>query len=322
MIDDPVLVNDWHPVARSEDVPAGAAIGARLLDEEIVIWRAGDRLMAWEDLCIHRGTRLSMGRVAGEQITCPYHGWTYDTAGQCIHIPAHPEQTPPTKAKATVYQACERYGLIWVCLGEPTQDVAPFPVWADDSYRKIACGPYPVVAGAPRVIENFVDVAHFPILHEGLLGDADHAQIDPFDVTAGPEGITARDVTVWQPNPDGTGKGAAVTYIYHIYRPCTVYFRKTSGGPSFAMFFAVTPVSPAESVGWGMMAMNYGFDKPATEVRAFEDEVFAQDVPIIESQRPELLPLDLQAELHLRSDRIAIAYRRWLNELGMTFGTA
>jgi phenylpropionate dioxygenase-like ring-hydroxylating dioxygenase large terminal subunit len=48
----------------------------------------------------------------------------------------------------------------------------------------------------------------------------------------------------------------------------------------------------------------------------------AQDVPIVESQRPELLPLDLQAELHLRSDRMAIAYRRWLKELGLSFGTS
>ena len=47
-----------------------------------------------------------------------------------------------------------------------------------------------------------------------------------------------------------------------------------------------------------------------------------QDVPIVESQRPELLPLDLQAELHLGSDRTAIAYRKWLRELGLTFGTA
>jgi phenylpropionate dioxygenase-like ring-hydroxylating dioxygenase large terminal subunit len=50
--------------------------------------------------------------------------------------------------------------------------------------------------------------------------------------------------------------------------------------------------------------------------------VSAQDVPIVESQRPELLPLDLQAELHLRSDRTAIAYRRWLTKIGLRYGTA
>ncbi|MGH7763637.1 MAG: aromatic ring-hydroxylating dioxygenase subunit alpha, partial [Candidatus Dormibacteraceae bacterium] len=52
----------------------------------------------------------------------------------------------------------------------------------------------------------------------------------------------------------------------------------------------------------------------------FQDRIFAQDLPILESQRPELLPLDLQAELHLRSDRTAIAYRRWLKQLGVRTG--
>jgi phenylpropionate dioxygenase-like ring-hydroxylating dioxygenase large terminal subunit len=47
-----------------------------------------------------------------------------------------------------------------------------------------------------------------------------------------------------------------------------------------------------------------------------------QDKPVVESQRPELLPLDLQEELHLRSDKTAIAYRRWLREIGMSYGTA
>jgi phenylpropionate dioxygenase-like ring-hydroxylating dioxygenase large terminal subunit len=56
-------------------------------------------------------------------------------------------------------------------------------------------------------------------------------------------------------------------------------------------------------------------------VRLFQDEIIKQDIPIVESQRPELLPLDLAVELHLRSDRTAIAYRKWLKELGLTFGT-
>jgi len=50
--------------------------------------------------------------------------------------------------------------------------------------------------------------------------------------------------------------------------------------------------------------------------------VTEQDRAIVESQRPELLPLDLQAELHLRSDRMAIAYRKWLREIGMRYGVA
>jgi phenylpropionate dioxygenase-like ring-hydroxylating dioxygenase large terminal subunit len=70
------------------------------------------------------------------------------------------------------------------------------------------------------------------------------------------------------------------------------------------------------------MAMNYSFDTPAEKIRAFQDEVTAQDLPIVESQRPEMLPLDLQSELHLRSDRTAIAYRKWLRQLGLKYGTS
>ena len=58
-------------------------------------------------------------------------------------------------------------------------------------------------------------------------------------------------------------------------------------------------------------------DSTEESLRAFQDEIAYQDLPIVQSQRPELLPLDLQAELHLRSDKTAIAYRRWLNELGL-----
>jgi phenylpropionate dioxygenase-like ring-hydroxylating dioxygenase large terminal subunit len=61
---------------------------------------------------------------------------------------------------------------------------------------------------------------------------------------------------------------------------------------------------------------------PERELEEFQDRVTAQDLPIVEGQRPELLPLDLQAALHLRSDKTSIAYRRWLTQLGVTFGTS
>ena len=96
---------------------------------------------------------------------------------------------------------------------------------------------------------------------------------------------------------------------------------KSSAGPRFAMYFTITPVSERHSIAWTYVARDYG-DMSDEQTRQFEDMITPQDIPIVESQRPELLPLDLQAELHLRSDRTAIAYRRWLKELGLTFGTA
>ena len=320
MLDDAVLVDDWHVVARADDVPDGRPIGVRLLDEDLVLWRAGDRVHAWRDLCIHRGSRLSLGSVQDATLACAYHGWTYGEDGRCVRFPAHTDQRPPATARVTVYQAVQRYGWVWVSLGSPAHDVPLFEQWDDPAFRKVHCGPYTVRASGPRVIENFLDVTHFPFVHQGLLGDPAHPEVSDYAAEVGPEGVTARDISVWQPDPDGLGQGATVTYTYRVPRPLTAGFVKTSTGPRFAMYFTVTPVDELCSIAWMYVAMDYG-DMSDERVRAFQDEIISQDIPVVESQRPELLPLDLQVELHLRSDRTAIAYRRWLDRLGVSVGT-
>jgi phenylpropionate dioxygenase-like ring-hydroxylating dioxygenase large terminal subunit len=302
-------------------VADGEVKGLRLLGEDIVLWRSNGQVMAWQDLCLHRGTRLSLGQVTEGLLACPYHGWTYDTSGRCVRIPAHPDQTPPTKAVAKTYQIQERYHMIWVSLGQPAHDIPPFPEWDKSEYRKIFCGPYPVNASGPRIVENFLDVGHFPFVHEGILGVKDRPEIEDYESEIGPEGVISKGVRVYQPDPYGTGVGDTVTYTYRAYRPLTAYLLKESR-QSFSILLMITPHETVESTAWMWMAMNYGHDIPEPDLIAYQDKIFSQDRPIVESQRPELLPLDLQAELHLRSDRTAIAYRKWLNQLGLTFGVA
>ncbi|MEM7131434.1 MAG: aromatic ring-hydroxylating dioxygenase subunit alpha [Chloroflexota bacterium] len=320
--EDQLLHNEWHPVYPSVKLADGMVHGVRLLEEDIVIWRLDGKVMAWQDLCIHRGSRLSKGQVQAGCLVCPYHGWSYDDSGRCTHIPAHPEQTPPTKARVKSFNTCEAYGMIWICVEEPEQEIPPFPEWCNDEFRKLFCGPYTVNASGPRVIENFLDIAHFPFVHEGILGDQGHPEIEDYEAAIGPEGVVAQGVRVYQPDPYGTGQGDTVSYTYKALRPLTAYLLKESDGPRFSILLMITPHSPNESTAWMWMAMNYSHDTPEDELVAWQDQIFEQDRPILENQRPELLPLDLQAELHLKSDRLALAYRRWLNELGMTFGTA
>ena len=323
MIDDPVLLHDWHAVLPTKELDEKGVVGARLLGEDIVIWRAGDQVLAWQDLCLHRGTRLSLGEVRhGEQLMCPYHGWTYNAQGQCVYMPAHPDQTPSPRARVRRYRACVHFEFVWVCLGDPHLPLPPFPEWEDSSFRRILCGPYHFRAAGPRMVENFLDVAHFPFVHENILGVRERADIADYDVTTDEAGIRARDIQIYQPNPDGSGEAKVVNYTYEVYRPLVAYFRKETLGPRFAILLMVTPQDPLSSLMWMWMVMNHSYDTPEEELRAFQDEIALQDLPIVESQRPEMLPLDLQAELHLRSDRTAIAYRRWLNDLGLRYGTS
>ena len=70
-VQDGVLLDDWHPVAAAVDLCAGKLVPVRLLDREMVLWRSGDgALRAWEDRCPHPGTRLSIGRIEGQQVVC------------------------------------------------------------------------------------------------------------------------------------------------------------------------------------------------------------------------------------------------------------
>ena len=72
----------WHPVAYGHDV-TDAPCATRLLDEALVVWRSSDgRAHAMRDLCIHRGTALSLGWVADDCLVCPYHAWRYDEIGR------------------------------------------------------------------------------------------------------------------------------------------------------------------------------------------------------------------------------------------------
>jgi phenylpropionate dioxygenase-like ring-hydroxylating dioxygenase large terminal subunit len=262
------------------------------------------------------------GGAQGECLVCPYHGWRYAASGQCVFIPAQPDLKPPAKARAESYIVRERFGVIWVCFGQPASDLPDFAIAEDPAFRVLLAGSYRFRALGPRLIENFLDVAHLGIVHAGLLGDPAHSQIEDYEVLAGSHGPEAKNIRVWQPDPDGTGEGAHVTYDYTMHGPLTASFLKRHGANCFGILCQVVPVDGEWSEMRMVMALNYGHEVADADLIAFQDHVAGQDRAIVESQRPELLPLDLQEELHLRSDRLAIAYRKWLREIGFRYGTA
>jgi nitrite reductase/ring-hydroxylating ferredoxin subunit len=109
----------WHPVALSVSVEPGTSAGTRLAGNELVVWRDNKGAAhVWEDRCPHRGMKLSFGFVRGDHIACLYHGWQYDTAGQCQYIPAHPDLAVPKSITASVYSTIEAAGLIWTTLDQ------------------------------------------------------------------------------------------------------------------------------------------------------------------------------------------------------------
>lgn len=317
------LWNEWHPVCKSEELQDDPK-QVFVLGERVVIFRNEKGVHAFKDLCIHRGAALSLGKVVDGNLVCAYHAWEYNSEGTCVKIPALPCERPiPKKAKATVYHCQEYLGLIWVNLGDEPIQLINYPEYNQEGYHTIICGSYEVKANAPRIIENFLDVSHLMFVHEGMLGDTDHAEIVDYDVEFLDGRFITSKIPVYQPNADGRSKGGYTDYVYEILSPTAARFTKTTEGSDeeFTILTMVNQEDHEQCNVYMLLTRNYDLDQPDEPFREFQDTIFYQDLDVVESQKPELLPLDLQAEMHLKSDALTIAYRRWLDELGIENGT-
>jgi len=313
-----MLANAWHPVALSTDITI-APIGRTLLSTPIVIWRDSSGVAhATSDVCVHRGTALSTGCVVGDEIMCPYHGWRFDASGDCTLIPQleDPTRIPP-KATIPAYDTTERYGLIWVALAEPDRDLPTIDEFDDPSWTWVSCGPYEWNAHASRQLENFTDFGHFPWVHPGLLGDPNRPVVPSYDVATNghivsydivrPEAANTDDFPVFA-NADTTAPMRRSHYEIHL--PFTLLLRLGWGAREGMVYFFVSqPIDEEHSRGFLLIGRNYNLDQDASVLRNFEDVIFNQDKSIVESQRPKKVPYEPTAELHMKFDAVALAWR-------------
>src|SRR2546430_527577 len=111
------LKNAWYVASTSKELADRRIVGRKLLNDRIVIFRTqGGQVSAVLDRCIHRHAPLSLGKVVGETIECGYHGARFNADGRCVHIPG--QTTIAAKAKVRAYPVIERYGFIWVWMGD------------------------------------------------------------------------------------------------------------------------------------------------------------------------------------------------------------
>jgi phenylpropionate dioxygenase-like ring-hydroxylating dioxygenase large terminal subunit len=330
---DHVLLNDWHVVAAAADMVAGELTPLTLFERDLVGWRdSGGEVHVWDDLCIHRGARLSKGFIQNDRVVCPYHGWNYDGSAQCVLMPAAPLERPMKKARAIAHLVMEKYGLVWVCLGTPERDVPPFPEWDDESYKKVICGPYQFRSGY-RAVENFVDPTHFPFVHAGVNGVFDAPDpIPPYEVHESDEGLATSEIRVTQPFGDPRNIPVTAYYAYKCLRPHIAYFRKrvvitdpelaakNRSDEFFNTLLTAQLVSPTESLVRIVCAMNVTPTPTDADVRRRQAIVYAQDSAIVDTQRPERIPVDLRQELHHRTDLLSQKYRSWMRNMGVTYG--
>ena len=329
----------WYPVAMSDEV-TDKPIATTLLGERLAIMRLAGMAVVFKDLCIHRGSPLSMGTVDGETLTCSYHGWKYDGSGACVRIPQRPVDAPiPKKAQVTTYPAVEQYGVIWSTLGAPVNGPGEFAEWDDPGCRTIFLPPFVWEASAGRMMENFLDAGHFAWVHTGLLGDPERPEVYTSPLTTEPDGFSyIVETEIRDPKAEGGWTREGIFYRFRLpywfsitesgYRPTEKIVHGVEGersgssddeGPHYRFDIVLQPMTPTRTRRYTWITRNYDLDPSSDETyRSTQLTVAMQDQPIVEAQRPEELPLDITAEMHIQGvDAPAIALRKLLAEEGL-----
>ena len=309
----------WWPVA-IDDAAYDAPHPVVLLGHELVLWRdARGEPSLMVDRCPHRGARLSLGRCREGTLQCPYHGWRFAGDGRCVAIPAQPGFSPPASSGQRAYPLRARHGLLWTDLSGAARHEPP--ALAGMPARHLIYGPFDVATSAPRAVENFLDTSHFAFVHEGWLGDAGHPEVPDHEVTHTPDGRPLIEhYPAWQPRASASASGGGwVDYRYEVLSPYAALLSKRSqtGGPQDSYVIWACP-STEESCRLWFAQYTTDTDTPAEVLRDFQVTIFAQDQPVLESQRPRRLPLS-GGEAMGSADRLSAAYRRYLKASGIGF---
>jgi phenylpropionate dioxygenase-like ring-hydroxylating dioxygenase large terminal subunit len=171
--------NHWYAVARSTELTADKPRGVTLWQQGIVLFRDRDGVaQALEDRCPHRQVQLSSGEVVDGELECIYHGWRFNAAGACAHVPYLGENQKLPTCTLRRYPVREQDGFVWVFPGDTEKLAAeslepmPLPEWDHLNYIATV-SIIDVEAHYSFLIENLMDMYH------GRLHDDFQAWADP-----------------------------------------------------------------------------------------------------------------------------------------------
>lgn len=170
----------WIPAAKSSELISDAApIRLMLLGEKLIAFRdTSGRVGIMDHRCPHRCASLYFGRNEANGIRCVYHGWKYDTDGNCIDMPNLPtDQEFKSKIHAKSYQVQECNGLVWVYMGDEA-NAPPLPglepVLLPETEVRIIFAQRE--CSWLQALEGDIDTSHFSFLHSGSI---DIDDVDP-----------------------------------------------------------------------------------------------------------------------------------------------
>jgi phenylpropionate dioxygenase-like ring-hydroxylating dioxygenase large terminal subunit len=220
----------------------------------------------------------------------------------------------------------ECYDYVWTTLGEPEGDVFDMPEFYEDGRRMVVCGIATVQTSPGRIIENFLDMSHFPFVHTDVLGAEPETEVNNYKVNLHKDvnELWATECGFYQPKAMASAtEGIEVDYQYRVANPFAAILYKTCPDRTDAMDLVGILPQPLDETNCDIHYFMLVFDDVNSdqELIQFQQGILMQDRIILENQRPRELPLERGVEITIRADAASIQYRRWIKDMGVGFGT-
>jgi phenylpropionate dioxygenase-like ring-hydroxylating dioxygenase large terminal subunit len=169
-----MFINFWYPACESGELAADKPLHVKMLGLDFAVFRdSKGAAHCVSNVCVHRGASLAHGKVKGDCIECPYHGWQFrGDDGSCTKIPSLGKDAKiPARAKIDAYPVQEKYGLVFCFLGDLPEAERPpimdLPEWGQDGW-KITRIVNHWQANYLRSQENTLDPAHTEFVHPSM----------------------------------------------------------------------------------------------------------------------------------------------------------
>jgi phenylpropionate dioxygenase-like ring-hydroxylating dioxygenase large terminal subunit len=239
-----MFINNWY-VACTLDELGEAPLRVRILAHDFVLFRNDKGIHCLSDHCCHRGASLAVGICKDNQLECPQHGWLFNGDGRCTLIPAgiKTPTEPPKRARVPAYPVEQKYGLVFVFLGDMDEQMRPavpdiMPEWDTDEWHKGVITRDKDI-NYIRMCENYNDPCHVHYIHE-------FAQWLPKGVTIVDHELTDQYVRAWHAAWDKDGKHSESSGLMMEYNVISCVSRNTNYQPDYPSQIVTAYTTPLD----------------------------------------------------------------------------
>jgi phenylpropionate dioxygenase-like ring-hydroxylating dioxygenase large terminal subunit len=295
----------WFSVSRSHELAIGEVQRVQAFDRELALYRTRSGVAVLQDaFCPHLGAHLGVeGRVVGESVRCPFHGWRFGTDGQCVEIPYCDEI--PERARIRTWHTQEKNGEVYVWFHPentpPQWQLPELPELGDPDWTTPRYTEFLVPAHVQDIAENSCDPVHFQYVH----GQPD---VPPSEVTIDDDGRTLHL------NTDAS-QAAFPSHLHAtVYSPGFAMVRNTYGpNAEMVMYNSAQPINRHETrMRWTLTVRREIEDMAGDDVMKGIISGLNDDYPIwankVHKQRP----------VFCREDKTLVLFRKWVRQFYLT----